>query len=142
MIRSQPDQREVALHDESSSENEDEFGPVTVGHAIISQPHERTPLIQKHTDDQDKPPSHTRPWDLESLLVAPRNNLSAISGKASRTIRHSVNYARVAIKPAAWDRRKVWQNVVSRPASFLPAIILGLLLNILDALSYGRLLLL
>ena len=142
MIRNQPDQREEALHDESPSEMEDGFGPVTVGHAIISQPHERTPLIRKHTDDQDKPPAYTRHWDLESLLVAPRQNLHAISGKASRTIRQTVNFARLAIKPAAWDRRKIWQNAVSRPASFLPAILLGLLLNILDALSYGMSLLL
>ena len=138
MIRSQPHQGEEAVHDAASSETEDEFGPVTVGHAIISQPHERTPLIQKNADDQDKSPAYKRPWDLESLLVAPRRNISAISSKASRTVHQTIDLARVAMKPAAWDRRKIWQNAVLQPAGFVPAIVLGLLLNVLDALSYGK----
>ncbi|ERT02885.1 hypothetical protein HMPREF1624_01188 [Sporothrix schenckii ATCC 58251] len=39
-----------------------------------------------------------------------------------------------------WDRRRLWQNVVVAPIACLPAVVVGLLLNILDALSYGMIL--
>jgi SulP family sulfate permease len=42
--------------------------------------------------------------------------------------------------PKAWDRRVIWQEGVIRPISSIPAVVLGLLLNILDALSYGMIL--
>lgn len=39
--------------------------------------------------------------------------------------------------PAKWDGKAIAQTVLLRPASMLPAVFLGLLLNLLDALSYG-----
>ena len=45
--------------------------------------------------------------------------------------------ARIALDPRAWDRKAIWQHAVKEPVGALPAAILGLLLNILDALSYG-----
>lgn len=39
--------------------------------------------------------------------------------------------------PKTWDARLVFQTVVVRPISILPSVFLGLLLNLLDALSYG-----
>jgi len=42
-------------------------------------------------------------------------------------------------EPKRWDRKQVWQNAVVTPISYLPAVTVGLLLNILDALSYGKL---
>ncbi|KAI9804292.1 MAG: hypothetical protein M1833_007099 [Piccolia ochrophora] len=40
----------------------------------------------------------------------------------------------------SWDAYTIWSLAVVRPASFVPSVILGLLLNILDALSYGMIL--
>ncbi len=40
--------------------------------------------------------------------------------------------------PKRWDRRALWQNAVVAPVACLPAVVVGLLLNILDALSYGE----
>ena len=40
-------------------------------------------------------------------------------------------------KPKSWDMRQVAQTVVVRPLTMLPSVFLGLLLNLLDALSYG-----
>ncbi|KAK5069587.1 hypothetical protein LTR64_008268 [Lithohypha guttulata] len=42
--------------------------------------------------------------------------------------------------PKTWSGRAVLGSVVVRPAKLLPAVFLGLLLNILDALSYGMIL--
>ncbi|GAB1200731.1 hypothetical protein APSETT444_010109 [Aspergillus pseudonomiae] len=42
--------------------------------------------------------------------------------------------------PKSWNGRKVWEQGVIYPVSLLPSVFLGLLLNILDALSYGMIL--
>ncbi|KAK0748078.1 sulfate transporter family-domain-containing protein [Apiosordaria backusii] len=47
---------------------------------------------------------------------------------------------RAVRNPKQWDRHALWQNVVVAPVACLPAVIVGLLLNILDALSYGMIL--
>lgn len=44
----------------------------------------------------------------------------------------------VVANPRRWDGKQVWQNAVLKPASCLPSVAVGLLLNILDALSYGE----
>ncbi|KAK5947127.1 hypothetical protein PMZ80_001274 [Knufia obscura] len=46
----------------------------------------------------------------------------------------------VVTHPKTWSGKTVWSQAVVRPASLLPAVFLGLLLNILDALSYGMIL--
>jgi SulP family sulfate permease len=46
--------------------------------------------------------------------------------------------ARLLAHPKRWDRQAIWQDAVVAPISCLPAVALGLLLNILDALSYGK----
>lgn len=47
---------------------------------------------------------------------------------------------RVLVNPKCWDRRTIWKEGVVHPVSLLPAVFLGLLLNVLDALSYGMIL--
>ncbi|KAM7224326.1 cyclic nucleotide-binding domain containing protein [Rhypophila decipiens] len=42
--------------------------------------------------------------------------------------------------PKLWDRQNLWENLVVAPVVCLPAVVVGLLLNILDALSYGMIL--
>lgn len=39
---------------------------------------------------------------------------------------------------AVWKRPSLWRNLVLNAASHIPAVILGLLLNVLDGLSYGK----
>jgi len=46
-------------------------------------------------------------------------------------------FRHVVLNPKSWDMRAIGRAVVLRPASMLPAVFLGLLLNLLDALSYG-----
>ncbi|KAL5359583.1 sulfate transporter family-domain-containing protein [Aspergillus floccosus] len=47
---------------------------------------------------------------------------------------------RVLSSPKSWSGSAVWNRGVVYPVSLLPAVFLGLLLNILDALSYGMIL--
>lgn len=44
------------------------------------------------------------------------------------------------VHPKTWSAKAMWREAVRRPVGLLPAVFLGLLLNILDALSYGMIL--
>lgn len=57
--------------------------------------------------------------------------------RALATIRSCL---RLIASPKSWNGRAVWQQGGVYPASLLPSVFLGLLLNILDALSYGMIL--
>ncbi|RMD44498.1 hypothetical protein DV735_g640, partial [Chaetothyriales sp. CBS 134920] len=46
----------------------------------------------------------------------------------------------ILTQPKTWSVKAVYQQAVVRPISLLPAVFLGLLLNVLDALSYGMIL--
>lgn len=37
-----------------------------------------------------------------------------------------------------WRKEEIWENMVVKPVGCLPAVLLGLLLNVLDGLSYGE----
>ena len=133
-----PIREDEAVQDSEASEGEDPFGPVTVGHAIISQPHEGTPLIPKPGNEHQKSPNCSGLWHLESLRAIARNKISLISKGSSHAFSQLMELAREGTSPKLWNRRKVWQCLILRPAGYLPAVLLGLLLNILDALSYGE----
>lgn len=134
MIRNSP-----PTENDSEDNDEDElFGtrgvhPVTVGEGIISQPSERTSLLRKRT-------AYGSVKDLESLkasAVVPSSRLSI----ALRQCRdHTTGILRTATNPKSWNKQDVWNYGLRQPASFIPSVILGLLLNILDALSYGMIL--
>ncbi|PWY80648.1 sulfate transporter family protein [Aspergillus heteromorphus CBS 117.55] len=47
---------------------------------------------------------------------------------------------RVLANPKSWNGKTVWREGIVYPLSLLPSVFLGLLLNILDALSYGMIL--
>ncbi|EZF46076.1 hypothetical protein H112_00920 [Trichophyton rubrum D6] len=49
-------------------------------------------------------------------------------------------WAKTICNPRTWDKKFIYENGVHLPVSLLPAVFLGLLLNILDALSYGMIL--
>ncbi|KAI2794871.1 hypothetical protein POX_a01472 [Penicillium oxalicum] len=74
--------------------------------------------------------------DVEGLgRPAQRGPNAAVQGIAA--VRE---WSSILANPKAWDRRAIWRSGVVHPLSLLPAVILGLLLNILDALSYGMIL--
>jgi sulfate permease, SulP family len=72
--------------------------------------------------------------DLESQK--PRNTWytrSSLRGKAVHKIRNIA----AALNPKTWNKKTIWEKAVVDPMRCLPAVVVGLLLNILDALSYG-----
>lgn len=62
------------------------------------------------------------------------NWLSVVTDQGTHRIRNVTE----TLNPKAWTAKSVLDNVIMEPVRCLPAVIVGLLLNILDALSYGR----
>lgn len=48
-----------------------------------------------------------------------------------------LNAVKNAFYSKTWNKKDIWEHGVVQTASYLPAVFLGLLLNILDGLSYG-----
>ena len=130
---------ESGISDTASTNSEDAFGAVVTS-AIISQPHERTPLLSKAiVDSQRQSPSvggleSNRDWLATTLRL---RAIYRITVKASE---HVSNFASTVTSPKSWDRRTIFDHVIKTPLNYIPAVILGALLNVLDALSYGMIL--
>ncbi|OKL60224.1 hypothetical protein UA08_04618 [Talaromyces atroroseus] len=100
------------------------------------QPDEGTALIRKRTLSKSTNYG-TAVGDIESQSTnIYESRKSLLQNAFSRT--RKLFY--ITTHPKSWDRHAIWQEGVVRPVSLLPAVFLGLLLNILDALSYGMIL--
>ena len=98
---------------------------------------ERTRLLHKY---QAEPAAIVRDRgdDPESLKT------NQISSGAAATLRLLRSKTRSCVhtlsNPKTWHPKAIWQELVMHPLRLVPAVFLGLLLNILDALSYGMIL--
>ena len=136
----------------ASPPTEDELGPTggdnsrngslpgeTQDNGCTFQASERTPLIQKGPASESvRSLPSTRMRDLESQKSPRRRAFSTVRKALTRPKEHALVVVRRATNPKSWDKKSIWEHGVLQPARYLPAVILGLLLNILDALSYGK----
>ncbi|KAI9827554.1 MAG: hypothetical protein M1832_004904 [Thelocarpon impressellum] len=89
--------------------------------------HERQPSPRRGLHDiEGQVRSRGKPWLMSRIRTWPEEKLFPL--------------ARAATNPKTWNRRILWRSGIVRPVSYVPAVILGLLLNVLDALSYGMIL--
>ncbi|KAI1459055.1 sulfate transporter family protein [Annulohypoxylon moriforme] len=100
---------------------------------------ESTPLLGALPQRPDSPGSTTEVDDIESQKpkIGPWRSSSGIFGGG---IQGKIRSIRSIANPKTWDKKVIFQSVVMDPIHCLPAVIVGLLLNILDALSYGMIL--
>ncbi|KAI0890036.1 sulfate transporter family protein [Annulohypoxylon maeteangense] len=100
---------------------------------------ESTPLLRALPCRPDSPGSTTEVDDIESQKpkIGPWRSSSGIFGSG---IQGKLRSIRGIANPKTWDKKVIFQSVVMDPIHCLPAVIVGLLLNILDALSYGMIL--
>jgi sulfate permease, SulP family len=143
LIRSSPPKEPTpGVDDMAGAEDaETDFGSVTIGNAVLSQPHEQTSLLQR--DGSGKTRFYGlqgSPEDIEQQELAEGNQLWRLQTKLRGLVNAGRQTARIVLSPKSWNRRNIWKQAVMRPVSCLPAVLLGLLLNILDALSYGMIL--
>ncbi|KAL7789401.1 sulfate transporter family domain-containing protein [Trichoderma ceciliae] len=79
--------------------------------------------------------------DLEGQKTLARARwLHGLVERRQKVEHHLVRIAKVASSPRSWNRKAIWETAIVEPVSCLPAVAVGLLLNILDALSYGMIL--
>jgi sulfate permease, SulP family len=99
---------------------------------------EETSLLHKGQDDFAAKIGY--PKDLESQKACQRPLMKRIRTAGVDALDKSRAGAYTISHPKTWNPRSVWQKGFVQPVSVLPAVFLGLLLNILDALSYGMIL--
>lgn len=132
MIR-QPTTNTLEDHGKPISEIEP-FPPLPTIHDEAVRDTERTSLLTKRRSKS--PHSYGAVEDVESQGgVTSRSSTVLTKGLAT-----VAQCSRTMMSPKSWDRRAIWEQGVVHPASLVPAVLLGLLLNILDALSYGMIL--
>ncbi|KAK3501260.1 sulfate transporter family-domain-containing protein [Neurospora crassa] len=78
--------------------------------------------------------------DIEDQKSPKRRWTTRLAASARDRWDHIASITKVAATPKRWDRHALWKNIIVTPVKCLPAVIVGLLLNILDALSYGMIL--
>lgn len=99
-------------------------------------PNERTSLL--HGPSLDRPVHEQT--DVEGQKKRKKPWLRRLLDKGYRAESNVAHAVAVAVNPTRWDRKIIWQKAIADPISCLPAVAVGLLLNILDALSYGMIL--
>ena len=139
MIRNSPPTEE-RVSDVDDEEMVDEVGNhiVTVNRGIMSQPTERTALLlKKAAYRSDISPGYGSVQDLESLKTLQQHsttigatNFRLFRAGPCQSLRTCANFNN-------WSGQQIWISGVRQPLSYIPSVILGLLLNVLDALSYG-----
>lgn len=117
----------------------DHFDSVLISPGIISQPHESTPLLRNgSTRKSNQLQAHGHFRDPESLLRHNEGYWKYIRRRFDHKLEKVwIPFRQVRIL-ATSDRRKLWRLAIIQPIAYTPAIILGLLMNVLDALSYGK----
>ncbi len=98
---------------------------------------ETTPLLPRERLPSFRKPDYHVHDDIEEQLH-PKGGVWNRTGhqypsahKAGSIISH------VPLDPRSWDYRALVYKIILEPVSMLPAVFLGVLLNLLDALSYG-----
>lgn len=107
------------------------------GEPEVSEASEYTPLLGRQESGSGA--SSSVDLDIEGQKTQARRRwLRGLTEQRQKMEHHLGQIAKVASSPRSWNRRAIWETTVVEPVSCLPAVAVGLLLNILDALSYGR----
>jgi SulP family sulfate permease len=98
---------------------------------------ERTPLLGKDTTFETHHPDWIRgQQDIEGQSVRRKASWPKLRNIVSWPREKGYDLAVTVFTPKRWNRKAILQAAVS-PVVYFPAVILGTLLNNLDALSYG-----
>jgi len=101
---------------------------------------EQTPLLSKPSQPANDSLEQNQTHDVERQAgrLKKRTKFKQLLSEAQD---RTGNAWQVLKNPKGWDRKVVFQKVIKDPVGLLPCVFLGVLLNVLDALSYGKLLL-
>lgn len=147
--RNMLDLEEAVVDDDENNENHDEVDVDGNNSSVnVSSPspklyftsNEETPLLPKMHLHEHHPDYIHGESDLESQRVKHSHSWPKLSNFAAGPFRKCKHIMRTIASPKSWDQKAIWKRGVVQPFGYLPAVLLGTLLNILDALSYGMIL--
>lgn len=98
---------------------------------------EESPLLHRERAFSPRKSMDNDRDDIEGQSIRRAGTWDKINHAYPSLKKLAVGTYRTASNPKSWDMRKVADAVVVQPALVLPAVFLGALLNLLDALSYG-----
>ncbi|KAL1585358.1 hypothetical protein WHR41_05915 [Cladosporium halotolerans] len=101
------------------------------------EPTERTGLLPRGRISGDRKRNSVAEADVEDQTIDRKAGIWNGTGHQYPSLRQIGNRVRKAANPKTWDTAAIFHDVVYRPVTMVPAVFLGLLLNLLDALSYG-----
>jgi SulP family sulfate permease len=100
---------------------------------------EHTPLLLRSKSSEEHHPNYIEGEnDLEGQLIRRRTSWPKLEKLVSKQLKKGRHALKIVTNPKKWDGRAIWRTTVVNPSAHLPAVVLGALLNILDALSYGK----
>lgn len=128
--------QEVVENDENHKRTERNGRLIITSNGVERDVSERTPLLG---NDKATEPRHD--WirgvpDIEGQELRRRTSWPRLRSVILWPKEKGVDVVWTVLNPKRWDRKAILQGVAA-PFHYTPAVILGLLLNILDALSYG-----
>jgi SulP family sulfate permease len=139
--RENEDEGEIDDHSHSrypDEENGENGRLIITSNGVSIDTTERTPLLSKSlTTEHHHPDYISGEQDVEGEVLRRRSSWPKIRNIIFWPKLRGVQVAKMAVNPKSWDRQAIWRHAILDPVGYLPAVILGLLLNILDALSYG-----
>ncbi|KAL9604536.1 MAG: hypothetical protein Q9219_000501 [cf. Caloplaca sp. 3 TL-2023] len=135
------DEEDQSANEEYQSRKSSGVKAATVREGIISQPTERSALLLKQ--QVYGPGAAGTDFGGDDLENQKAKHAIAVKGSGgtlyNMALRRGQSIASRFFHPKTWNCKVVWEQALVRPAGYVPSVILGLLLNILDALSYGQL---
>lgn len=139
MIRkSPPSEHQGSIGIEDSKLGVADTHVATIARGIISQPTDHTPLLSGR--DVSNPRRSTAYSSIEDIEGQGESLEPNANGKRDANVRAKRQVGRACawlVNPGSWNKQAIWTYGVQQPVSYVPAVVLGLLLNVLDALSYG-----
>lgn len=99
---------------------------------------ERTPLISRPSQNAGDSLKKAQSNDVEGQVTVLRKS-TQFSRLLSEAQEKATGAWQIAKNPKGWDRKVIFQKAIKEPIGLLPCVFLGVLLNVLDALSYGTL---
>jgi len=112
---------------------------IATPNGVVVDTTERTPLLKKYPSGSSHPDYILGIPDIERQNLRKKVPWPKLRRLISWPRTKGILALRIIVNPKSWDRKVIWQKAVVEPVGYLPAVILGCLLNILDALSYGKL---
>jgi sulfate permease, SulP family len=147
MIRTSPPKASIPDEEEQfDTESDDEIDDesfsqrrlIVTSNGVKVDTTERSPLLKKYSSGSPHPDYLGGEPDVERQILRKKVSWPKFRKLISWSGRKGINALRIVVNPKSWDPKVIWQNAVVTPVGYLPAVIVGTLLNILDALSYGK----